>query len=89
LKTIKLDRRYNGYHLFTYAIDFTSLEHAKFVNMRNWLWETYGPSCELEIIGRVDDSNRLWAWDFSNYTIRLFLYGEKELNWFTLKWGVV
>lgn len=97
MKFKKLDRRMNGYGDFTYAVDFASSPMgAKFNDVRQWCWETFGPSCELDIwdvLDRPDDvRNERWAWDRGQYnkTWRCIIYlaTDQEANWFKLRWGV-
>ena len=59
--------------------------------MRNWLWDTFGPSNELWLIRReIQETNvdpRPWAWDNDRYVCRLYLCSDKEYATFLLKWG--
>ena len=48
MKAKKLDRRHSGYSMFKWAIDFSHKENLEFCQIREWLWEQFGPSCELE-----------------------------------------
>lgn len=58
--------------------------------IRNWCWETYGSSCELERWLDIPDEsvgkNEHWCWhtNFDNW--KIYLRTEKEANWFKLKW---
>jgi hypothetical protein len=97
MKFKKLDRRMNGYGDFTYGIDFTSRELAgpAFDEVRQWCWESFGPSTELdiwEVRDRPEDTrNDKWAWDRGQYNKSwrciIYLATEKEANWFKLRWG--
>lgn len=58
--------------------------------IREWCWQTYGPSCELEFWLRIPEGsqsrNEHWCWhtNFDNY--KIYLRTDKEANWFKLKW---
>lgn len=92
----KLDRRMNGYGDFNYGIDLWSDNSTKFNEIRTWCWETFGPSCELDIWNDLDrptdTRNEKWAWDRGQYNKSfrcvVYLQSDKELNWFKLRFGV-
>jgi hypothetical protein len=98
MKIKKLDARMNGYGFFKYGIDFNKKwSHTEFHNVRLWCWETFGPSCELDLWHELDfkpdvERNPRWAWDRSMYNktnrCMLYLKDDQEANWFTLRWGV-
>lgn len=88
MKINKLDSRYNGYDLFKYGIDFKSSELHKFCEIREWCWQQFGPSCELDIFRQNPNSRyQDWAWLRDSTRTRLYFMSEKELQWFLLKWG--
>ena len=80
----KLDFRYNGGHHFKYCIDFTFKQGDDFVNLRNWCWETWGPSCELKFL-KLEDS-KPWGWIVDSYRNRLYFRDDAEINWVKLRW---
>lgn len=86
MKTGKLDKRHNGHKSFKYHVRFNIHELEKYVEVRNWLWETYGPSAELEVV-RDTNMNVKWSWVYDQYNIKCFLASDKEYQWFVLKWG--
>lgn len=59
MKSRKLDRRHNGYDIFQYGVDFTNNEELKFCQIREWCWQQFGPSCELDIARKIKYSNSL------------------------------
>ena len=59
-------------------------DSKKFKEMRQWCWETLGPSCELVIMDKND--NFPWAWIHDTYRSRILLRSDKELAWFKLRW---
>jgi hypothetical protein len=75
------------------------LRFVEFVEARNFCWQTYGPSIELEIYGAVKNLTRdrihnpHWAWRFGSHPIKdpeegyIYLAGDKELEFFTLKFS--
>ena len=84
MKTITLDKRYNGFEFFKYAVNFHRSEKNQFIAIRNWCWQTWGPSCEIENFSLAKDP--VWAWESSQWNTRLYFQSEKELNWYNLKW---
>lgn len=87
MKTGKLDKRHNGHRDFKYYVQFSSLEQQKFVEVRNWCWQTWGPSAELDILRYLQERHDMkWAWICDNYNIRLYLKTDTEYQWFVLKW---
>lgn len=92
------DGRFKGFRKFRYYIDFSKSRHfvdgPSFWEVREWCWQTYGPSKEIDSI--LDDykyqqfdkvsHSKKWCWQSDNYTQRLYLAGPKEADWFTLKW---
>lgn len=86
MKIKKLDGRMNGHGEFTRCVDFTREENQKFVKVRNWCWEQWGPSCELDFWYHQLDRNPAWCWMVDNWRIRLYFATEKEAQWFYLRW---
>ena len=80
----KLDKRYTGSHLFEYRIDFDYPRREQFKQIRNWCWETFGPSCELNFLSKGEE--KVWAWTTDSYRVRLYLKSDKEVNWYKLRW---
>jgi hypothetical protein len=93
IKVKKLDRRMNGYGQFIYAANFPSFVDAdRFSQVRQWCWEQWGPSVELEIWQRYPDfKNPKWAWERGefnkSYRCRIFLSSDQEAEWFILRWS--
>lgn len=89
MKLKKLDRRMNGYGNFTHFIEFRKVERKKFVEVRNWCWEQWGPSCELEHWDLIDQSevNPAWCWDSREYDMRIYLGDQAQVSWYILRWG--
>lgn len=89
MKPFELDKRYTGYRIFVYGIDFD--RHAEFFNIREWCWQSFGPGCELEyyyIYSRLPGKeNVTWAWSKNDYRSRIYLQSDKELQWYLLKWA--
>ncbi len=81
----KLDRRMNGYGNFKYATKFRRrADQDKFIEIRNWCWEQWGPSCELEFWN--EQRNPAWAWAMTEFETKIYVASEKEASWFTLRW---
>lgn len=94
----KLDGRFVGHQYFKYRIYFSSVgktnRFLQFVDIRNWLWDTYGSSSERDIILYLEDFkntafNKKWAWhvdDKSRDNVYIYLASDEELALFKLKW---
>ena len=86
MKLKKLDARMKGYGDFKYAAKFRkSGDRERFIEIRNWCWETWGPSCELEFW--KEDRNPAWSWAVTEFEMKIYLDGDKEASWYTLKWS--
>jgi hypothetical protein len=83
IKVGKLDKRHKGHTRFKYYASFRSTNLLDFVKVRNWCWQTWGPSAELDIQGL---SNQKWAWTHNDYNTRIYLISDTEYQWFVLKW---
>lgn len=105
LKIKKLDKRNNGYGMFEY---YVNPRHPPTMNatmnvgrrddmyheVRQWCWETWGPSKELGewanvyAMNRTDSpcQNEFWCWQNDSYARRIFLRTEKELILMKLRW---
>jgi hypothetical protein len=64
---------------------------ANLNKVRDWCWETYGPSCELEFWLAVNSEkkepvNEKWCWHTNYDNFKIYLRTDKEVNWFKLKW---
>ena len=97
MKIKKLDKRMNGYGDFMYGVDFTyNWQGTRFDHAREWCWESFGPSCELDIWEELptlnEPRNEKWAWDRGQYNksyrCMIYLATDKEANWFKLRWGL-
>lgn len=91
MKLSKSDRRMNGHKEFTHYVNFPTQEVQKFVEIRRWCDQQWGPSVELDIhLKYAVLRNEHWIWS-CHYTLaggtsRIYLTGEKEASWFGLKW---
>ena len=90
-KIRKLDSRFNGAGCFTHMVEYTGrLPDCKvsFLQHRQWFWETFGPSSELELHHLLPQSyvEASWSWQTSHNQIRIYL-NEKEPAWFKIKWS--
>lgn len=86
MKVKKTDRRVAGGSDFLRYVDFDNQEKIKFVECRNWCWDQWGPSCELDLWYHQTDKNPAWCWMVDDQRIRLYLATEKEAQWFYLRW---
>ena len=67
----------------------------RFKELRNQLWEIYGPGCELDYVvlqfdqpkvdGKIFSVER-WAWHTEYDNLRIYIKGDEELSFIKLKW---
>jgi len=86
MKASKLDRRHTGYGDFKYSITFRGIETGKFCEIRNWCWEQWGPSAEIDNREKLVNPNLSWAWISDEYRMRIYIATDKEYQWYLLKW---
>jgi hypothetical protein len=99
IKVKKTDKRMNGHGQFKYYIDIKNDRTEpygsimeKFFELRQWCWETWGPSREADQYSDIaeaylGDQNPAWAWLNDQYRARLYLCGKEEAAHFALKWS--
>lgn len=104
-KIKKTNGKFKGYPYFKYVIliDYTAKPYSYNLRterrqdwflLREWCWETWGPSKEIDdwldsyglLPGPAVSQNAQWAWQNDKYSTRIYLADEKELNWFKLRW---
>jgi hypothetical protein len=86
LKLKKLDARMSGHGSFTHFMEYKFNDSAKFINCRNWCWQQWGPSCELEFwFKNKDTANQHWCWMMDQWRVRVYFKTEAEAQWFGLK----
>jgi len=88
----KLDKRMTGYGEFKYGVDFGwNWQGARFDLVRQWCWETLGPSVEVDIWRELvtinEPRNARWAWARDQYRTIIYLKSDAERNWFIMRWG--
>jgi hypothetical protein len=83
-KITELDKRYTGGNYFKYSIEFLYQQGPLFCEVREWCWDTWGPSCELKFI--EDDKEYKWAWITDNHRTRIYFRDIEEVNWYKLRW---
>ena len=99
-KIIKLDKRYNGSDHFVYMATpkwqttWTNVDTIDNIRqMREWCWNTFGPSCEYSeyaiLANNGRDVNERWSWLTSNKfrSDRILIKNEEDRNWFALRWS--
>jgi len=92
----KTDKRFSAYPHFKYCI--TSISgRSSYFELREWLWQAYGPSKELNewtddldsgkfhMYGPITHHNERWCWNNDTYNRRIFLLGDEELVMFKLR----
>lgn len=83
----ELDGRFKGHQYFDYYASlnkYTELE--LFQEAREWCWNSFGPSSEVEIIMELKQQPK-WCWDFNLYHCRILFRDEATMNWFRLKYA--
>jgi hypothetical protein len=93
MKMKKLTRQYTGYGTFKYVVEYTKWDIVQFNQHRQWCWETWGPSCELDFSLRLinlqpADRNEKWAWltNLDIPKIRIYFASTEQASHFLLKW---
>ncbi len=97
VKIKKLDGRYTGSDFFQYCIQSNSLYNKEYYDIREWCWETWGPSKELNywlldnkitlgLDEKVGSQNQHWCWQNDTYSRRLYFRTDKELVLLKLRW---
>lgn len=86
MKLKKLDKRHKGHSMFKYMAEFRYSESEKFYQARNWCWEQWGPSSELNLMHRIESSSQQWGWAVEEFSLRLYVATDKEYQWFILRW---
>lgn len=94
----KLDTRFAGHRHLKYRIkllgDYT-VRYDQYIQIRNWCWDTWGSSCERDILIELADKDesfiRRWSWHAEKYNKRfydlyIYLATDQEYVMFKLKW---
>ena len=94
MKIKKTDRRFKGFPAFKYCLDLKRYGDKNFFQVREWCWQTFGASKEIEALQEdwrhrefeSNSHNPEWCWHYDSWTKRIYFASDKEANWFTLKW---
>lgn len=100
IKTTLLDKRHTGNRYFSYLAvplwqpNDTSIDKVDAIRqMRQWCWETFGPSCEYKeyavLAGNGRAVNQRWCWisESFNNEPRILIKNEEDYTWFVLRWS--
>lgn len=94
----KLDSRFAGHKHFKYRVKILGdyiVRYNSYIEVRNWCWETFGTSCERDILVELADKDesfvRKWAWHAEKYNKRfdecyIYLATDEEYVIYRLKW---
>jgi hypothetical protein len=88
IQTLDLRHAYNRSFKYRVQIINRSVSERidRFVELRNWCWNTFGPAAERDM--EYFDNN--WAWHAERDTdySKIFIYfaSDRELSLFKLKW---
>jgi hypothetical protein len=95
----RTDKRHLGSNRFKYYVDIRPVEWhnhkliiEKFFELRQWCWETWGPSREVDQYDSIEgawtgDQNHAWSWINDDHRTRLYLHDKEEATHFALKWS--
>jgi hypothetical protein len=94
MKIKKVDKRFKGWPRFKYCVDLPRAGNANFFAIREWAWDTFGASKEIDAFfidfkyneHENNSHNDKWTWHYDEWTRRVYFKSDKEANWFTLKW---
>jgi hypothetical protein len=93
-RLVKVDGRYRGHESFRWMLDFYR-NQLGYLKVREWCWETWGASEELELWEYVyyrpetrELANPNWSWlyDANPVTLKIYLRDDSELAWYKLRW---
>lgn len=98
IKVRKTDKRHTAHNRFAYYVEIKAVEPLeyklvmeKFFELRQWCWETWGASREVDQYsslegGWSEDQNPLWAWVNDDHRARIYIAKPEQAAHFTLKW---
>lgn len=90
MKINKVDGRYKGHGNFKYVASFSTSEISKFCEVRAWVWDQWGASCEIDYLkysGKPFNTKWAWASNEEARRFRIYIATEKEYQWFLLRWS--
>jgi hypothetical protein len=105
VKFVKMNGRHRiGHSYFTHYVEFNGAwawarrGYQDYFKCRNWCWDVWGPSCEVErysiwLVGNVTEQPPGWAWldtDSSDSKLekpRIYLAGD-AVSLFLLRWNI-
>ncbi len=76
-----------GHDEFKRCIEFSRSEVEKFIEIRNWCWDQWGPGCEIDNFYKIQNPNKSWCWLIDEWRTRIYFASDKEVQWFHLKWN--
>ena len=87
----KLDGRHNGSDRFAYRVEFYSNQIRLFIQVREWCWDTWGSSCELDQAyddNWISKKELFWCWRYDVHPSGRYLYFKtyNEASVYSLKW---
>jgi hypothetical protein len=86
----KLDGRHSLSTFFSHRAKMIGMDGcAEFVEIRNWMWENYGPGLERETVWTLNYFKEIpvpvWAWHVDDRKYYIYMKDE-VLTHFTLKY---
>lgn len=99
IKLLQLDGRHLGHKVFKYSVKlrYNVDSEEDFVKIREWCWNSYGPSRELDLCldPRYNQTlgEPIWSWHAPRTSYlnsrpypRIYLATDKEAAIFLLRW---
>lgn len=91
IKLTKLDKRHAGTKYFKYRALVDGVRDVrvkKFLELRQWCWNTWGPSSERDFA--VVEQPTHWAWhtgrDILYDPLHIYLVADQDAAFFKLRW---
>lgn len=96
-KLSRLDGRFAGSEVFKYRLKITGYRSdriSRFIELRTWCWESWGPSCERDLfLDHYYDNNKTlfnkyWAWQSNDPNDCFYIYfiDDGAAGYYKLKW---
>ena len=96
----KTDKRHTGHQYFSHVLEIKSnpgkfdraARMEELNRVREWAWQTWGPSCDREHWLLMSSGNRFpvnqhWCWHTEFNELKIYLATDKEVTWAKLKWS--
>lgn len=84
----KQDKRMSGWRDFEYCAMFNTgkADSQLFCDVRDWCFESWGPSCELDYWHARAKPNGSWCWANDEFKMKIYFKTDVEYALFLLRW---